>query len=167
VDTSKISFGETVAAASAGLLFVFMFIPWFGASAEVAGGKIQGGNANAWQAFSIIDILLFLVIAVTIGLVVARAAGKLPAELPAPPGVIILGAGVLAALLIIFRLINTPGEDVVGFGVQVDVGRKIGIFLGLIAAAGIAFGGKTAMDERTNGSFRSSGDDQSAGASSQ
>jgi hypothetical protein len=83
VDTSKISFGEMVAASSAGVLFVVMFFPWFGASAEVSGGKIQGGNANAWQAFSLIDILLFLVIAVTIGLVIARAAGKIPSE-PVP-----------------------------------------------------------------------------------
>ena len=156
MDTSRISFGEMVAGSSAGVLLIVMFFPWFGASAEVAGGKISGGNANAWQSFSFIDILLFLVIAVTIGLVIARAAGSIPSELPAPPGLIILGGGVLALVLIIFRLINTPGEDVVGFGVQVNVGRKIGIFLGLIAAAGIAFGGKLAADERTNGSVSTS-----------
>jgi hypothetical protein len=155
VDTSRISFGETVAAASAGLLFIVMFFPWYGASAEVAGGKIQGGNANAWQSFSFIDILLFLAIAITLGLVIARAAGRIPSELPAPPGLIILVAGGVAVVLILFRIINTPGEDVVGFGVQVDVGRKIGVFLGLIAAAALAFGGKLAMDERSNGSVES------------
>jgi hypothetical protein len=151
VDTSRISFGEMVAGVAAALLFIVMFLPWYGASAKVSGGEISGGNANAWQAFSFIDILLFLVIVVTIGLVVARAAGSIPANLPAPPGLIIVGAGALAVLLILFRLINTPGEDVVGFGVQIDVGRKIGVFLGLIAAAAISFGGWTAMNERTSG----------------
>jgi predicted dienelactone hydrolase len=31
------------------------------------------------------------------------------------------------------------------------VSRKIGVFLGLIAAAGVAFGGYTAMNERGSG----------------
>ncbi|MEJ7714161.1 MAG: hypothetical protein WKF40_00015 [Thermoleophilaceae bacterium] len=38
----------------------------------------------------------------------------------------------------------------VGFGVQVEVGRKIGVFLGLLAAGAIAFGGYTAMNERAD-----------------
>jgi hypothetical protein len=158
VDSSRISFGETVAGASAAALFVFMFLPWYGASATVGGSKITGANANAWQAFSIIDILLFLVCAITIAIVVARAADKLPPNLPAPPGMIILGLGVIALILILFRLLNTPGEAVVGFGVNVDVGRKLGVFLGLIAAAALTFGGWTAMNERRNGTVRSRND---------
>jgi hypothetical protein len=158
VDSSRISFGETIAGASAVLLLIFMFLPWYGASATVGNSKITGAHANAWQAFSFIDILLFLVILVTIGLVVARAADSIPPNLPASPGMIIVGAGAIAVILILFRLLNTPGEDVVGFGVNVDVGRKIGVFLGLIAAAGLTYGGWTAANERTDGSVRS-GDD--------
>lgn len=148
MDSSRISFGEMIAAIAAGALFVFMFVPWYGASASLNGGKVNGVKANAWQAFSIIDILLFLVVAVTLGLVLARAAGKIPAELPAPAGLIVAVAGALAVLLILFRILNTPGEDVIGFGAQVEVGRKIGVFLGLLAAAAITFGGYTAMNER-------------------
>jgi hypothetical protein len=156
VDSSRISFGETIAGASALLLFVFMFIPWYGATATVGNSKVTGANANAWQAFSFIDILLFLVILVTIGLIVARAADAIPPNLPAPPGMIIVGAGAIAVVLILFRLLNTPGEDVVGFGVNVDVGRKIGVFLGLIAAAALTYGGWTAANERKDRSVSSS-----------
>ncbi len=155
MDSSRISFGEMVAGIAAGALFIFMLFPWYGSSAQVSGGKIAGGNANAWQAFSIIDILLFLVIVVTLGLVVARAADAIPADLPAPAGLIIAVAGGVAVLLILFRLINTPGEDVTGFGVQVDVGRKLGVFLGLIAAAAISFGGYTAKNERGEDTVKS------------
>jgi hypothetical protein len=150
LDTTKISFGEMVAGASAVALFIFMFFPWYGASANI--GNIASGsvNASAWQAFSFIDILLFLVVVVAVGLTVARAMGSMPAGLPAPPGLIVVGAGAFAVLLILFRLISTPGPDST-FGVEVDISRKIGIFLGLIAAGGITFGGWTAMNERASG----------------
>ena len=75
----------------------------------------------------------------------------MPARLPAPPGLIIAAAGVLALLLVLFRLIDTPGEDFSGFGVEADITRKFGVFLGLLAAAGITFGGWTAMNERASG----------------
>jgi hypothetical protein len=148
VDSSRVSFGETIAGVSAGLLFIFMFLPWYGASAVVGGNKINGENADAWQAFSLVDVLLFLAILVTLAVVVARAVDSIPPNLPAPPGMIIVAAGAVAVILILFRLILTPGEDVVGFGVHVDVGRKFGAFLGLIAAAAMTYGGWTAAHER-------------------
>lgn len=149
MDTSRIGFGEMVAGVSAVLLFVFMFLPWFGVS-EDTGGLQVSGNATAWQSFSFIDILLFLVIVATIGLAVARAAGAVPSDLPVSPGLIVAGAGALAVLLILFRLVNPPdGPEVIG--ASIDVGRKIGIFFGLIAAAGITFGGYTAANERASG----------------
>lgn len=152
MDTSKISFGEMVAGASGLALFIFMFFPWYGASADVEGaGEVAGADANAWEAFSFIDILLFLIALIAIAVAVARATGTMPTGLPAPPGLIVAGAGAFAVLLILFRLIDTPGEDVAGFGVEIDIGRKIGVFLGLLAAGGIAFGGWTAMNERASG----------------
>ncbi len=149
MDTSKVSFGEMIAGVSAIALFVFMLLPWYGVSASFGGVGISD-SASAWEAFSFIDILLFLVVAVAIGLVVARAAGAVP-ELPQPPGLIIAAAGAFAVLLILFRLIVIPDGNVDVDGV--DFSRKIGIFLGLIAAAGITFGGWTAMNERASGQF--------------
>ncbi len=142
-----------MAAVSGAALLLFMFLPWYGVgggSVDVPGGdsiSTPGVNANAWEVLSYIDILLFLIAVVAIGLVVARAADALPAGLPAPPGTILLAAGALAVLLILFRILSVPGPDVEGF----EIGRKIGIFLSLIAAGGIAFGGHTASKERTSG----------------
>jgi len=147
MDTSKISFGEMIAGVSAIALFLFMLLPWYGASASF-GGVSLSESASAWEVFSFIDILLFLVVVVAIGLVAARAANALP-ELPQPPGLIIAAAGACAVLLILFRLIVVPDGDVDVDGV--DFSRKIGIFLGLIAAGGITFGGWTAMNERASG----------------
>lgn len=133
-----------VAAASGIALFLFMFFDWFGI-------KDVPGGASAWESFSFIDILLFLAAAVAVGMALARAAGAMPANLPAPPGQIVAGAGALAVLLILFRLIVTPDFNADAFGVDVDTTRKIGAFLGLFAAGGIAFGGYTALNERASG----------------
>lgn len=147
MDTSKISFGEMVAAASGLALFIFMLFPWYGIKTEFEGlGDVGGASANAWRAFSFIDILLFLVIVVAVGMAVARAMDSMPANLPAPAGTIVAAAGAFAVLLILFRLIFAPDPSD-----AVDFTRKIGIFLGLIAAGGIAFGGYTAMNEHGTG----------------
>jgi len=136
-----------IAGVSAVALFVFMFLPWYGESASF-GGVGLSRNRTAWDVFSFVDILLFLVIVISIGLIVARALDSMP-DLPQPPGLVVAAAGALAVLLILFRLIVIPDGNVDVDGV--DFSRKIGIFLGLIAAAGITFGGWTAMNERASG----------------
>lgn len=147
MDTSRISFGEMVAAASGVALIIVMFLPWYGV--EVSGFS---DDASAWKAMGFIDILLFLIALVAIGVAAARAAGVMPPNLPAPPGQIVAAAGALALVLVIFRIIDIPHEDVPSaFEDEVDFSRKIGAFLGLIAAGGIAFGGYTAMNERASG----------------
>lgn len=151
MDTSRISFGEMIAGASGLALFIILFFPWYGVSIQGAGSDFDGPDFSAWESFSFIDILLFLVAVTAVGLVAARALGAMPAGLPAPPGLIIAAAGALALLLVLFRLIDTPGEDFSGFGVEADITRKVGVFLGLLAAAGITFGGWTAMNERASG----------------
>jgi hypothetical protein len=57
----------------------------------------------------------------------------------------VLGAGGLAVLLVLFRLIDLPTPDLDAEGV--DFSRKFGIFLALIAAAGVAYGGWRATEE--------------------
>lgn len=140
VDASRLSFGERVAGGSGLALFIFMFFPWYGVDIGIG-----SDDFSAWTAFDFIDLLLFLAAAIAIGMAVARAAGAMPPNLPAPPGMIVAGAGALAALLILYRIIELPGPDVEA----VEIGRKIGVYLGLLAALGIAFGGFTAMNERT------------------
>ena len=148
MDSSKLGVGEIVAGISGLALFVFMFLPWYGID-SVAGFGVSA-DANAWEAFSFVDVVLFLVCVVVVGLVIVQLAETSP-ELPAPPARIITGAGVVALVLIVLRLIFTPGVDAGGVDIDVDLGRKIGIFLGLIAAAGIVYGGWRASNEAPAG----------------
>ena len=136
-----------IAGASGLALFIFMFVGWFGLKVE-AGGFEAETTANAWEWFSFIDILLFLAAIVAVALAVLRALGNVP-TLPYPPAMIVAIAGAVALVLVLFRLIfpGDAGTDADG----VEATRKIGVFLGLIASAGIAYGGYTAMNERANG----------------
>jgi hypothetical protein len=160
-----------IAGISAVLLLIFMFFSWYGLDSitssgfgfeqEITGDQLDtfaglGGeadtSANAWQAFSFIDLILFVCIVGIVALVIAEVAGA-AITMPVAPSAIITGLGVLAFLLILFRLIITPdpggGADFApaGVDVEIDVSRKIGVFLGLLASAGMAIGGWLSMQE--------------------
>lgn len=141
MDSSKLGVGEIVAGVSGLALFVFLFLPWYGVDAFGFG---VGNDFSAWQAFSLIDILLFLVSVVVVGTVLIRIAESNP-DLPGPPPQILLAAGAVALVLILFRLIFTPGAE--SDGLDIDVSRKIGVFLALLAAAGITYGGWRALND--------------------
>ena len=145
MDFARISFGEMIAAVSGFLLILFMFLPWFGYGVDI--GDFGSVDRNFWEVSDILDILLLLVGLIAVGVALARAAGAMPANLPAPVGTIVLGAGALAVLIVLFRLLVPPDGGID----ELDVSRKIGVFLGLLAAAGVAFGGYTASNERASG----------------
>ena len=142
MDASRLSFGEIVAAASGLALLVFMFVPWY---RNDRGFDLQ--SLSAWKAFALIDLVLFLAAAVAIAMAVARAGRAMPPNLPVSPATIVAGAGALAALLVLYRIVELPDPGVDG----VEIGRKIGVYLGLIASAGIALGGLIAMSEHSPG----------------
>ena len=141
MDTSKLTTGDQIAAASGVVLLIALFLPWYGIDVSVGPVSVSD-SASAWQALDFIDILLFLISVVAIGVPVAKAMGALPAEVPGP--LLVLAVGGLGVLLVLFRLVDLPTPDL---GDQVDFSRKFGIFLGLIAAAGITYGGWRANEE--------------------
>lgn len=138
MDMSRLSFGEMVAAASGVALFIIMFLPWYGVDIGIGTDSL-----SAWSAFDFIDLLLFLVAVAAVAIPLARAYRALPRNLPLPPAQIVAVAGAMATLLVLFRIVELPfGDEAV-----VEISRKVGVFLGLIASLGIAFGGFTAMRE--------------------
>jgi hypothetical protein len=143
VDTSKLSVGDKIAAVSGIVLLIALFLPWYGVDVDFGGVATASADGNAWEWFGFIDILLFLIALVAIGVPVAKAAGALSDDVPGP--MLVLGAGGLAVLLVLFRLIDLPTGDVDVDGI--DVTRKFGVFLGLIAAVGVAYGGWRANEE--------------------
>ena len=136
MDTSRLTPGDISAGVGGVVLLVSLWLNWYGVSVNVSGFSASE-SASGWEVLSTIDIILFLISLVAIGLVAAKAAGVTPADLPVP--LVLLGLGGLAVLLVLFRIIDSPAPS--DLPDQVDVSRKFGIFIALIGAAGIAYGG--------------------------
>lgn len=142
-----------IAGAAALLLFIVMFFNWFGVDQEGAadisldnlqsladkvGAGFQGDRVdfNAWESFAFIDIILLITIIVAVGLAVMTASAQ-SVNLPVAASALTAGLGILATVLVLFRIIFTP----------YDLGRDFWVFVGLILAAGIAYGGWASMQE--------------------
>ncbi len=143
--------GEAIALVAAILLFVLMFLTWFGTSLEKAPQTLQligpfDTGGNAWQALEVIPLFLMLAIVVAVGAALLRVLGSdwKPA-IPASAAVCVLG--LLAAVLILIRIISPPGAgpEVEGFAYESTL--KLPVFLALAAALGIAYGGWRAMGQ--------------------
>ena len=149
MDGGRAGRGELIAGVCGALLFVFMFFTWYSVgSVETGIGELDVGAAaeslgvdtglNAWQAFDFIDLVLLLAVVVSVTTAVMAAASS-GVNLPVAGSALTAGLGVLATVLVLYRLINPPGDQ--------DVERDIGAWLGLLACAGIAIGGWLAMQE--------------------
>jgi hypothetical protein len=143
MDASRLNTGEKIAGVAGVLLLIIMFaFDWF--TIDVGGGfaDISVGG-NAWDTMEFIRFIIFLAALSGIALA-AIAASQSSVDLPVAMSAITAGLGILTVVLILFRIISPPDG---GAGDLVDVGRGIGVFLGLIAAAGVAYGGWAAMQE--------------------
>jgi hypothetical protein len=147
-DRSRLNQGELISGIAGVVLLIDLWFKWYGVNVSGGGGLLKGFSigvsADAWEVFSVIDIVLFLVALTAIGVAVLRAVDRMP-ELPFPPATLVAAAGGLAVLLILFRFIDTPVDT---NGVQgIDVTRKFGVYLGLLAAAAVTYGGWRSMQE--------------------
>src|SRR5689334_20380092 len=148
MDLDRLSLGEKIASLSAILLFIFMFFDWFGV--EVSGvngfsGTIPGEGGSAWDALDYIPIVLVITIIAALVMAALRLSDS-TAEPPVPMSAVVAILGGISVLLILFRIIDPPSFGSFG-GVSVDATLDFGIFLGLIAAGGIAYGGYSTMRE--------------------
>lgn len=130
--------GEWIAGAGGVALLASMFLHWYGldlASFGPLGDVVP--ELTAWQAFDVLDIVLALLALVPLALVFTQATRPSPA-IPVFFSVMTVLAGALAALLILYRIINQPGPNE-----MVDV--QLGAWLGLLAALVVAGGGWRSM----------------------
>jgi hypothetical protein len=137
-----------------------MFFDWYGAkattSAETLSGVVTGtGGGSAWDTLEVIPLFLMLAIVVTVGAAILRLSGS--AWKPAiPPAAAICAFAILAAVLILIRIISPPGPEGTFAELAFESTLKLPIFLALAAALGIAYGGWRAMSE-VGASFASIG----------
>ena len=146
-DASRLRTGEVLVAAGAVLLLVVMFaFTWYGLPGDAAEVVQAAGGPDlsrtGWQAHTVLRWLMLLTILAALALVFLTATQRTVA-VPVTMAVIVSALSALLTVLLAYRVIlDEPGSNRF-----VDV--KLGAWLGLLAAALIAYGGYRAMrDER-------------------
>jgi hypothetical protein len=128
MDLRRLRVGEWIVGASGLLLLIALFLPWYG-----------DPSSTAWEAFTILDLILALLALAAISVPIVTATHRVPAVPLALESLTAL-FGLLGVLLVLIRVLNLPGDA---------DGRDIGLWLGLVATLGIPAGGLIAMrDER-------------------
>jgi hypothetical protein len=141
---SRLRRGEIVAGVSALLLLVFVFtVPWYGRRGVAGRPAATVGVANTvngWNGLTDVRWLMVLAIIAGLSLFILQVTQRAPA-LPVTTSVIATVLGGLTVLALIDRvLIDVPGPSGL-------VDRRIGAFLGLACACGIAYGGFRSLRE--------------------
>jgi hypothetical protein len=149
-DLGRLQRSDRLIGAGAVALLVAMFLfKWYGVSTSASVGGLRfTSDTNGWQTFTNSRWLWLVTIVVALAFVWTNAA-QLELCWPVAPSLVVSALGGLSTIFIVFRIINhhTAGasETVAGVHYSASAGIEIGIWLGLIAAAAITFGGYLAM----------------------
>ncbi|HEX2360082.1 MAG TPA: hypothetical protein VHH72_09725 [Solirubrobacterales bacterium] len=147
----RLSQGRLIAGVAAVLLFILMFIPWFEipgveaqlpeevtSSVDLSGTPgIESQSVNAWEAENPLDVYLLITILITLAGVALAATGRGGSATLMPLSAVTFLLGAIGTIQVLYQVFDVPG----------DLTRKVGLFLGLIAVAGIAVGGYLSMSE--------------------
>lgn len=156
MDTSNLGRGAMIAAISGIVLFIALFFfDWYSVgiadeinaaqeqAAEALGvdaapAEVEDAGVTGWDAFDFTNLICLLAIIVAVGLAAMTMFGS-SASLPVAGSALTCGIGALAFLLVLYRTLDPPGDG--------GLDRDFGLFLGLLASAGIAAGGYLGMQE--------------------
>jgi hypothetical protein len=144
MDLTRLRTGEKITAISGIALILIMFIfDWFG----LRFGPFEA-TGNAWDAYSVTNWVLLITGLGAIG-VGYLSATRQQLNLPVAGSAIVAALGALSVLLIFISILSPPdfGSSVDLSGTGISHTRKIGVYLGLIAAIVLTYGAYLAMQE--------------------
>ena len=120
---SRIRPGEAVTGLCGLVLLIALFAPWF-------------GDADAWEAFTVADLLLATAAATAIALPIISASNAKP-DAPISASALTVLAGFVASLVVLYRLLDPVG----------DGSRRIGLYLAVLASLGATGAAWRAMSD--------------------
>jgi len=144
MDLGRLSQGQMIAAGSALVLLISLFLAWIGVDFDVP-GEITGGDAiedsaTGWESQNTLDIYLFIVALFALAPAVTALTGS-GERLPFTPAAATFLLGAIGTLLTLYVMLDVPD------GAE----RKIGLFLALIAVAGVTIGSYLSMQDEAAG----------------
>jgi hypothetical protein len=150
MDLRRLRPAEWFLAAAAIVLFVSLFLPWYGLTGS---GFAHGWTGYAprealtgWAAFTVVDVVLTACALVALVAVALQATQHSPA-LPIVSATAATWAGIATTVLVVVKLLDPPLEG--------SVDLRAGAWIGLASAVGCAIGGWWAMRDERPGLVRS------------
>jgi hypothetical protein len=131
VDLRRLRAGEWLAAAGGVALLGALLLPWYDVGGVDPGHSPAFPDATAFEAFSIIDILLTLLALLALALAIFQATQDSPAQ-PVGAGVLSVTLGLIGIVLVLFRIVDKPDTEFV----EVRAGAWIGLAAVLALTAG-------------------------------
>lgn len=119
MDVSKVRTGQRIAGVAGALLFIDLWMSWYGVDVGSVGGGVAQSlvaasgidtTASGWQAFGWTDILLAITAIVAMAGAVMAANGtraQLPVSLPS----LTAGLGAAMTVIVLYRILNQPGPN--------------------------------------------------------
>ncbi|HEX3316376.1 MAG TPA: hypothetical protein VHR88_00025 [Solirubrobacteraceae bacterium] len=127
MDLRRLRPAEWILGVAALLLLVALFLPWY--------QDATGRRATAWEAFTVVDVLLALAAAMGLAAVLLQGTQRSPA-LPVVASVAATWVAIVAVVLVVIKLVDPPGRY---------AETCYGIWVALVAAAALVGGGWWAM----------------------
>ncbi|HEY1508516.1 MAG TPA: hypothetical protein VGF93_05915 [Solirubrobacteraceae bacterium] len=131
-----------LAAIAAMLLFLSLFLPWYQRQffVIISGKPVPASDSQTgWAAFSFVEAAVLLVAVGVLVLLYQRAEGR-AFHIPGGDGGVIMGAGLWACVLIIWRMFDKQGASSHGADIT-SYGIEWGIFVALAIAGLLAYSG--------------------------
>lgn len=147
MELSKLRGGELIAAVGGIVLLIsLLFLNWYGVGGSVEtpfGDFSVGADFGAWDGQGFLGTLANLVILAAgiaaVGLALLTATSRTVA-LPVAASALTAGLGIAAVVMILMRILFQPGPNDI-------VDLQFGIFVALIGALAVAYGGWQSMQE--------------------
>jgi hypothetical protein len=112
------------------LMFFALFFTWY--SVEIAPQIVKDLGVNGWQYFA--AVLAWLLTVLAAARVLLKAIPSLTFRVPLPEGLTVMVLGVIAFVLVLYRLIAVPAP-------AEAFGRGAGVYIALIATLAVALSG--------------------------
>jgi hypothetical protein len=131
MDLRRLRHGEWIAGIAGTALLVALFLDWYSADG--------GATANAWESFSVADVVFALAALMGIALALAAVTQRSPAVPQTISSLTVPVAFVAAVLVVIYALSLPDGAS----------GREFGLYLGIAGALGVLVGAWRSMGDQS------------------
>jgi hypothetical protein len=133
MDTQRLSQGQMISGIAGVLLFISLFLKWFGADSPVPGFD---ASANGWESNNALDIYLFILAVFAILPALSELSGA-NMDVPFVDAAAAFLLSIIGLIMTAYVFIDAPD----------GASRGIGLWLALLSVIAIAIGSYQAMNE--------------------